>query len=823
MKTHTGAWSRCMSSLLLLALMGTGLLGMARPVAAAVPGENGKIAFVTTRNGAREIYAMNADGTGQTRLTNSTQYEWNPAWSPDGSKIAYDSEYGIQVMNADGTGKTSLGGGNGDGLTWSPDGTKIAYGRDSQIWVRNVNGYAETNLTNNFIGHDVMHPAWSPDGSKIAYAANYDGDYEILVINADGSGVTLLTSNGRADLRPDWSPDGSKIVFASYRDSSEPEIYVMNADGTGQTNITNNPSYDQYPAWSPDGTKIAFASYRSGPIDIYTMNPDGTGVTRITRDGSNNFYPDWQAVAAGNYSPTVNAGDDVSGNEGSAINLSGSGSDADSDTLTYSWSYAAGTDVDADATCSFADPTATSTTITCTDDGTYTATLTVDDSANPAVSDSVTVTVGNTVPEANLDSPASASEGDSFALTLNDASDQSTVDAAEGFTYAFDCGSGSGYGAFGSASAANCPTTDDGMRTVKGKLQDKDGGTGEYSGEVAINNVAPTATFDAPSRVDSGTRFTVSLTDPDDPSPADTQAGFTYAFNCGDGYGTFGSTSSTSCTAGSGTQTVGGKIRDKDGGLTEYTGSVTIRNVAPVINSFTGPTDPRAVGTAVTVSAGFTDADVTDTHTATIDWGDGRSGAGVVSESNGSGSVSGSHTYATAGVYTLTLTVADDDGAADTETYQYVVVYDPEAGFVTGGGWITSPAGAYSADPTLSGKASFGFVSKYQKGATTPSGRTQFRFHAGSLDFLSTAYDWLVISGPKAQYKGSGTINGTTGYGFMLTANDGQVSGGGGVDRFRIKIWEKATGNVVYDNQMGDAEDGAATDAIEGGSIVIHK
>jgi len=80
----------------------------------------------------------------------------------------------------------------------------------------------------------------------------------------------------------------------------------------------------------------------------------------------------------------------------------------------------------------------------------------------------------------------------------------------------------------------------------------------------------------------------------------------------------------------------------------------------------------------------------------------------------------------------------------------------------------------------------------------------------------------VVIAGARAQYKGEGLLNGSAGYGFMLTANDGQVSGGGDVDRFRIKIWEQATGSVVYDNQMGDAEDAAASTAIGGGSIVVH-
>ncbi len=120
-------------------------------------------------------------------------------------------------------------------------------------------------------------------------------------------------------------------------------------------------------------------------------------------------------------------------------------------------------------------------------------------------------------------------------------------------------------------------------------------------------------------------------------------------------------------------------------------------NVVPELGSITAPTDPVAVNTPVAVSASFTDANATDTHTAIIDWGDGTSSAGAVTEANGSGSVSGSHTYSTAGVYTVEMTVTDEEGAADTEIFQYVVVYDPEAGFVTGSGWIDSPAGAYAA------------------------------------------------------------------------------------------------------------------------------
>jgi hypothetical protein len=132
-----------------------------------------------------------------------------------------------------------------------------------------------------------------------------------------------------------------------------------------------------------------------------------------------------------------------------------------------------------------------------------------------------------------------------------------------------------------------------------------------------------------------------------------------------------------------------------------------------------------------------------------------------------------------------------------------------------------SPEGAYLADLTLTGKATFGFVSKYEKGKTYPTGNTEFQFHAGNLNFKSTSYEWLVVSGPLGQYKGVGTINGAGNYGFLLTARDGQAPGGGGIDKFRIKIWAIG-GAVVYDNALDAAEDSDASTALGGGSIVIH-
>lgn len=238
-----------------------------------------------------------------------------------------------------------------------------------------------------------------------------------------------------------------------------------------------------------------------------------------------------------------------------------------------------------------------------------------------------------------------------------------------------------------------------------------------------------------------------------------------------------------------------------------------------------GPLPLQTGGTAVPVSTTFTDYAVdstTATYRATLDCGTGSAtSVPVTTSSANAGAVNASCTYTAPGVYPVSLTVTDGAGGSSTQTPPtYVVVYDPGAGFVTGGGWITSPAGAYAANPSLAGRANFGFVAKYQKGATVPTGQTEFQFQLGGLNFHSTSYAWLVVSGSRAQYKGQGTVNGAGSYGFLLTAIDGKLAGTG-QDGFRMKIWD-ASGAVVYDNQVGQSDLGSAATALAGGAITIH-
>jgi hypothetical protein len=172
---------------------------------------------------------------------------------------------------------------------------------------------------------------------------------------------------------------------------------------------------------------------------------------------------------------------------------------------------------------------------------------------------------------------------------------------------------------------------------------------------------------------------------------------------------------------------------------------------------------------------------------------------------------SGSSLPTASGVYTLNVKTTDKSGNSASQNLMFII-YDPNGGFVTGGGWIQSPTGAYAANPSLSGKAEFGFVSKYQKGAQVPTGNTDFQFQVANFKFKSTSYEWLVVAGTKAQFKGLGTINGLGNYGFILTVED---AGNKEQDTFRIKIFDVYSEAKIYDN--------GAQNPIGGGNIVIHK
>jgi Tol biopolymer transport system component len=322
----------CALAVISLGVLATGV----SPALGAFPGDNGKIAFVSDRDGGDlDIWTMNPNGSEQVNLTASSEGEdVLPSWRADGKKIAFMSDretpsnptppgfpgpdFEIFVMDADGSNprQITFNSLDDEAPAWSPNGKRIAFQRDLDpvrgqsdydIFTMRANGTRERNLTNS-PGVQDFDPDWSPDGRRIAFASELDGDDEIYTMKPNGSGLRQLTFNdGPFEGQPNWSPDGRKIAFTSDRDAVpetpfQTEIYTMRADGSNQTRLTFDDLSDEFPAWSPDGRQIAFLSFRDvtpgteGNSEIFTMRADGSNQVNRTNNLAFDITPDWQPL-----------------------------------------------------------------------------------------------------------------------------------------------------------------------------------------------------------------------------------------------------------------------------------------------------------------------------------------------------------------------------------------------------------------------------------------------------------------------------------------------------------------------------------------------
>jgi len=276
------------------------------------PSGSDRIAFVSSRDGNKEIYAMDSDGTNQENISRAPDSdEWDPRWSPDGSRLAFasdrDGQPDIWVMNADGTGPQNLtpGASAEERCSWSPDGTRIAYATnaygDGEICVMNADGSGKVRLTDNDVTE--TDPRWSPDGGAIAFSRPMNpgsswGNWQIFVMNADGTSETRLSNNTHDDRNPEWSPDGNEIVFSRNRHTWADEIWIMNADGSDERPLVQSSHRNIWPSWAPDGLRVVFGRMSAGSwnSELWVINADGSDLHQVTDTSGDNTYPDWSPL-----------------------------------------------------------------------------------------------------------------------------------------------------------------------------------------------------------------------------------------------------------------------------------------------------------------------------------------------------------------------------------------------------------------------------------------------------------------------------------------------------------------------------------------------
>lgn len=265
------------------------------PTSASSPASFGStdkvaIAFHSDPGGSDDAYVMNARGTDVAAVSTGMETIAQPTWSPDGTRLVVAccaAEQGhLFLLDGPGAEPVELAPDTPGAVNpaWSSDGSTIAFESiaDRSLYVVDVSGPVPGPPRP--LGVSGSGASWSPDGNRIAFFAEHDGNLDIYSVAADGSGIEGLTRDPAPDYSPRWSPDGRHIAFVSERDGNQ-EIYVMNVDGSGEIDVSNDRSPDDFPAWSPDGRLIAYVAYLDG-ADPLTVGDGNAEIFVVSADGS---------------------------------------------------------------------------------------------------------------------------------------------------------------------------------------------------------------------------------------------------------------------------------------------------------------------------------------------------------------------------------------------------------------------------------------------------------------------------------------------------------------------------------------------------------
>ncbi len=692
------------------------------------------------------------------------------------------------------------------------------------------------------IGAGTLTPTLTcnDDATVIATLTVSDGVNPSVTSSATVSvGNTQPVSTGAVGSDSTAPPGSTVSVGMAFSDDGTNDTHSATidwGDGTVEAGTIGGTSS----SGTVSGSHV-YTTSGSYTITVTLVDDDGAPVTATTAILINGV-------------PVVGAGGPYSGVEGAPVTLNGTAADPDADALLVSWSSVIVT-ADAGTACTLSDATTLTPSLLCDDDARVDVTLTVADGVNPTVVSTVRATIANANPAVAspnvTPNPVPLGTPISLSATFTDpgVNDNHTATIVWGDATS-SAGSvtevpGSGFITGGHTYAAP------GTYLVKVTANDKDGGTNTATIPVVVN-APPEIDAAGPYSGQEGVPLALAGTATDaDGDPLALTWSFATSTDPGGTCSMTGTATlvpSVTCTDDA---TITATLTADDGVNPPLvdTATITIANQTPGIGLVTVPVAPVPVGTSVSVLTTFVDAGSNDSHTATVSWGDASATAGVVTEAAGNGSVTASHAYSAPGTYTVSVNVVDDDTGSVTGTAAAsVVVFDGGNGFVTGGGWINSPSGAHtpnnSADPNLGGRGEFGFVIRKRATDPAPTGNTEFQLRlrrlgdsrdrgtgddrrddgwsrTANFNFHSTAYTALAVTGStKAVYRGTGRVDGTSGYEFLVSVIDGRSTSS--ADRFRIKVWKTSTGEVLYDNQHGALEDASATSALSGGSIVIH-